>query len=152
MGVAIKKLKIHPHVFRQKGVCVAAVRARNGIRVEPDDPIFALVTINELVLEQVARRVSDEITTRLVAFKEGMDKTERRAGRLLAQDVKEAGAQIRAELQKDIDAAGIKAAHLVCKVDQAHKRPAMIRWLAVGLVLSVALLVFGVYAGIYLRG
>jgi hypothetical protein len=73
---------------------IAAVRARNGIRVEPDDPIFALVTINELVLEQAARRVSDEITTRLVAFNAGMDKTERRAGSLLAQDVKEAGTQI----------------------------------------------------------
>jgi len=81
-----------------------------------------------------------------------MDKTERRAGRLLAQDVKEAGTQIRAELQKDIDAAGIKAAHLVYKVDQAHKRPAMIRWITIGLSLAVALLVFGFYAGIYLHG
>jgi hypothetical protein len=131
---------------------IAAVRARNGIRVEPDDPVFALVTINELVLEQVARRVSDEIATRLVAFNEGMDKTERRAGSLLAQDVKEAGMQIRAELQKDIDAAGIEAAHLVYKVDQAHKRPTMIRWITVGLSLAVVLLVFGVYVGMYLHG
>ena len=131
---------------------IAAVRARNGIRVEEDDPIFALVTLNELVLEQVARRVSDEITTRLVAFNAGMDKTERRAGSLLAQDVKEAGEQMRAELQKDIDAAGIKAAHLVYKVDQAHKRPAMICWITVGLSLAVVLLVFGFYVGMYLHG
>lgn len=131
---------------------IAAVRARNGIRVEEDDPIFALVTLNELVLEQIARRVSDEITTRLVAFNVGMDKTERRAGSLLAQDVKEAGAQIRAELQKDIDAAGMKAAYLVYKVDQAHKRPALIRWITVGLSLAVVLLVFGFYVGMYLHG
>ena len=131
---------------------IAAVRARNGIRVEPDDPIFALVTINELVLEEVARRVSDEISTRLVAFNVGMDKTERRAGSLLAQDVKEAGAQIRAELQKDIDAAGMKAAYLVYKVDQAHKRPAMMRWITVGLSLAVVLLVFGLYVGMHLQG
>jgi hypothetical protein len=131
---------------------IAAMRARNGIRVEEDDPIFALVTLNELVLEQIARRVSDEITTRLVAFNVGMDKTERRAGSLLAQDVKEAGAQIRAELQKDIDAAGMKAAYLVYKVDQAHKRPALIRWITVGLSLAVVLLVFGFYVGMYLHG
>jgi hypothetical protein len=131
---------------------IAAVRARNGIRVEEDDPIFALVTLNELVLEQIARRVSDEITTRLVAFNVGMDKTERRAGSLLAQDVKEAGAQIRADLQKDIDAAGMKAAYLVYKVDQAHKRPALIRWITVGLSLAVVLLVFGFYVGMYLHG
>jgi hypothetical protein len=128
---------------------IAAVRATNGIRVEPDDPIFALVTINELVLEQVARRVSDEITTRLVTFKEGMDKTERRAGKLLAEDVRNAAAQIRAEMQKDIEAAGMKAAHLVYKVDQAHKRPAMIRWIAVGLLSAMVLAVLAFYAGMY---
>ena len=131
---------------------IAAVRARNGIRVEPDDPIFALVTINELVLEEVARRVSDEISTSIVSFNIGMAKTERRAGSLLAQDVKEAGAQIRAELQKDIDAAGMKAAYLVYKVDQAHKRPAMMRWITVGLSLAVVLLVFGLYVGTHLQG
>jgi hypothetical protein len=130
---------------------VAAVRARNGIRVEPDDPIFALVTINELVLEQVARRVSDEITTRLLAFNAGMDRTERRAGSMLAQDVKAAGAQMRAELQKDIDAAGMEAAHLVYRVDQAHKRPALIRWITVGLSLAVVLLVFGFCVGMHLH-
>ena len=101
---------------------IAAVRTTNGIRVEPDDPIFAFVTISELVLEQFSRRVSDEITIRLVAFKEGMDQTERRAGHLLAEDVRKAAAQIRAEMQKDIEAAGMKAAHLVYQVDQAHKR------------------------------
>ena len=53
---------------------------------------------------------------------------------------------------KDIDAAGIKAAHLVYKVDQAHKRPAMIRWITVGLSLAVVLLVFGFYVGMYLHG
>jgi hypothetical protein len=131
---------------------IAEVRARNGIRVEPDDPIFALVTLKELFLEQVARHVSEEITTRLVAFNDGMNKTERRASVLLAQDVKEAGKQIRAELQKDIDAAGIEAAHLVYRVDQAHKKPALIRWISVGLFLAVVLLVFGVYVGMYLHG
>ena len=128
---------------------IAAVRATNGIRVEPDDPIFAFVTISELVLEQVSRRVSDELTTRLVAFKEGMDKTERRAGQLLAEDVRKAAAQIRAEMQKDIEAAGMKAAHLVYTVDQAHKRPAMIRWIAVGLLSAMVLAVLAFYAGMY---
>ena len=102
---------------------IAAVRARNGIRIEPDDPVFALVTINELVLEEAVRRLSDEMDRRLATFSAGMDQTERRAGKLLAQDVKNAAAQIRAEMQKDIEAAGMKAAYLVYKVDQAHKRP-----------------------------
>jgi hypothetical protein len=126
---------------------IAAVRTTNGIRVEPDDPIFAFVTISELVLEQFSRRVSDEITTRLVAFKEGMDQTERRAGHLLAEDVRKAAAQIRAEMQKDIEAAGMKAAHLVYQVDQAHKRPAMIFWVVVTLLSAMVLMGFAFYAG-----
>jgi len=129
---------------------IAAVRARNGIRIEPDDPVFALVTINELVLEEAVRRLSDEMDRRLATFSAGMDQTERRAGKLLAQDVKNAAAEIRAEMQKDIDAAGMKAAYLVYKVDQAHKRPAMIRWIAIGLVSATVLAGFAFYAGIYL--
>ena len=128
---------------------IAAVRATNGIRVEPDDPIFAFVTISELVLEQFSRRVSDEITTRFVAFKEGMDQTERRAGQLLAEDVRKAAAQIRAEMQKDIEAAGMKAAHLVYQVDKAHKRPAMVLWIAVSLLSTMVLMGFAFYAGMY---
>ena len=73
---------------------IAAVRTRNGIRVEPDDPIFAVVTINDLVLEQVAGVCQKEITTRLVAFNAGMDKTERRAGSLLAQEFLVGSAQL----------------------------------------------------------
>jgi len=128
---------------------IAAVRTTNGIRVEPDDPIFAFVTVSELVLEQFSRRVSDEITTRLVTFKEGMDQTERRAGQLLAEDVRKAAAQIRAEMQKDIEAAGMKAAHLVYQVDQAHKRPAMVLWIAVSLLSTMVLMGFAFYAGMY---
>jgi hypothetical protein len=131
---------------------ITAVLARNGIRIEPDDPVFALVTINELVLEEAVRRLSDEMDRRLATFSAGMDQTERRAGKLLAQDVKNAAAQIRAEMQKDIDAAGMKAAYLVYKVDQAHKRPAMIRWIAVGLLSAMVLAGFAFYAGIHLHG
>ena len=108
------------------------------------------MTINELVLEEAVRRLSDEMDRRLATFSAGMDQTERRAGKLLAQDVTNAAAQIRAEMQKDIDAAGMKAAYLVYKVDQAHKRPAMIRWIAIGLFSAMVLVGFAFYAGMYL--
>ena len=53
-------------------------------------------------------------------------------------------------MQKDIEAAGMKAAYLVYKVDQAHKRPAMIRWIAVGLLSAMVLVGFAFYAAMYL--
>jgi hypothetical protein len=128
---------------------IAAVRAKHGIRIEPDDPAFALVTLNELVLEEAIRRLSEDMDRRLVTFGDGMDRTERRAGKLLAEDVRNAAAKIREEMQKDIEAAGMQAAHLVYKVDQAHKTPAMTQWIGVGLFSAMVLIVFAFCAGMY---
>lgn len=33
---------------------IGQVAAKNGIRLEPDDPAFALVTLNEAVLQHTA--------------------------------------------------------------------------------------------------
>ena|SRR5215472_3954238 len=131
---------------------IAAVRAKHGIRLEPDDPVFALVTINELVLEEAVRRLSEDMDSRLDTFSKGMDRTERLAGKLLAEDVRNAAAQIREEMHKDIEAAGLKAAHLVYQVDQAHKRPALIRWMSVGLFSALVLVILALCVGLYLRG
>jgi hypothetical protein len=54
-------------------------------------------------------------------------------------------------MQKDIEEAGMKAAYLVYKVDQAHKRPAMIRWIGVGLLSAMVLVLFAFSAGIWLH-
>jgi hypothetical protein len=80
-----------------------------------------------------------------------MQKVEQRAGKLLAHEVSVAAACVRAELQNDIDAAGVKAAHFVYMVDRAHKRPVIIRWLAAGLVTAIGLLGLGFCAGMYLH-
>ena len=34
---------------------IGEVAAQNGIRVEPNDPLFALVTMNKIVLDQATR-------------------------------------------------------------------------------------------------
>jgi hypothetical protein len=131
---------------------VLEVAVRNGIRVEPGDPVFAFVTLSELVLDELARRVLDDVGTRLAAFEDSIDKADRRSGKLLAQEVRDAAAQIRAELHKDIDEAGLKAAHLVFKVHQAHSRPALIRWLCAGLVSAVGLFLAGLWVGAHCLG
>ena len=40
---------------------IAEVAARNGIRVDPDDPAFALVTLVQLVLEESSRQITDDM-------------------------------------------------------------------------------------------
>lgn len=122
---------------------IQELAARYGIQLNANDPAVAIVMLNRLILEKSSNALSGAVAERLRQFEEAVLKVERRAGEMLADDVREAAAQIRAELQNDIEAAGMKAAHLVYMVDRAHKRPAIIRWLSAGLVSGMACLVWG---------
>lgn len=126
---------------------IGEVAARNGIRVESWDPAFALVTLNELVLEEIALRLTEEVHSGIAEFTEAVHKTEAHAGRILAQHVKEAAAELRRELQRDIEDARLKANEIVVNVHRAHSRPTVIRWGAVGLICAVALFCAGLWFG-----
>lgn len=124
---------------------IREVAAENGIRVEPGDPLFALVTMNRLVLEEAAQRFYDQNQKLIAEFHESMKKAETRAGQVLAQMVKESAEKMREGLQGDIRSAGLKAREYVHLVNEAHRRPAIIRWAAVGLVAGAALFAAGVW-------
>jgi type IV pilus biogenesis protein CpaD/CtpE len=130
---------------------IGELTRRYGIRLDSSDPAIAIVVLNRLVLESASEELTESIARRLAQFEASMQKVEQRAGKLLAHEVSVAAACVRAELQNDIDAAGVKAAHLVYMVDQAHKRPVIIRWLVAGLVSAIGLLGIGFYAGMFLH-
>jgi len=131
------------------GRLIGELARRYAIRMDDNDPAIAIVVLNRLMLEHAMEELSEAVARRIAEFDASVLKVEHQAGRLLAQDMCEATARIRAELRNDIDGAGIKAAHLVYLVDQAHKRPARVRWLSVGLVSAVALLVAGIWIGVH---
>jgi Arc/MetJ-type ribon-helix-helix transcriptional regulator len=130
-----------------KETLTAELARRYGIRMDEDDPAFAMVALNCLALENAVKQLSEAIREGISELEDSMQRVDRRAGTVIAQEVTETAARVRAELQKDIDSAGLKAAHLVYQVDQAHKRPALIRWLAVGLVSAGALFASGLWIG-----
>ncbi|MGB9456590.1 MAG: hypothetical protein WCB12_11130 [Bryobacteraceae bacterium] len=130
---------------------ISEVAAQNGIRVEPDDPLFALVTINRIVLDEATQKLQDHIQARIAEFDASMQKAEVRAGKMLAQMVKDSAAQMRQGLQNDIRLAGLKACEFVHLVNEAHRRPALIRWSSVGLVAGVLLFGGGIWLGTLLR-
>jgi hypothetical protein len=130
---------------------ISEVAAQNGIRVEPDDPLFALVTINRIVLEEAAQKLDDRMQARIVAYDASMDKAEMRAGKMLAQMVKASAEQMRQVLQDDINFAGLKAREFVHLVNEAHRRPALIRWSAVGIIGGLMLFGSGVWVGTMLH-
>ena len=126
---------------------IGEVAAKNGIRLEPDDPAFALVTLNEIVLQDTVAALTHEIRSSLQSFAESLTKTENRAGKVLAQDVKVAAAELRRQLNSDIENASLKAHELVIKVSAVNSRPLMVRWLATGSLAALLLFLCGVVVG-----
>ena len=70
---------------------------------------------------------------------------------MLAQKVRESAEQMRDVLQNDIHMAGLKAREFVHLVNEANRRPALIRWSAVGLIAGVLLFVGGIWLGTFLH-
>jgi len=126
---------------------IGTVAARHGILLKPSDAAFALVTINEMLLERNGRELADKLDRRLKEFESSFERLQARAGRLLAQDVKDAAAEIRAELQRDIDVARVNASELVLRVEAAHTIWARMRWSAIGLLSGAVLFGAGVWFG-----
>ncbi len=127
---------------------IGQVAAKNGIRLEPDDPAFALVTSNEAVLQDASAALTQEIRQVLNSFTESLAKTEHRAGKALAQDVKTAAAELRRELNSDIERSTLKANELVMKVSAANMRPVIVKWAAAGSLASLLLFLCGVLVGL----
>jgi hypothetical protein len=126
---------------------IGEVAARDGIRVEPGDPAFALVTLNQLVLEDAVARIGEHIRAGIAEFNQAVQKTENRAGKLLAEEVKEAAAEIREELQRDIEAARVNALEILYDVHRKHSRAIFLRWAVAGVSAAAAVFASGVWAG-----
>jgi Transcriptional activator TraM len=126
---------------------ISEVAAQNGIRVEPDDPLFALVTMNKMVLEEATQELQNRIQALISGFDASYQRAEKRAGSVLAQIVKESAEQMRQGLQNDIHRAGLKASEFVHLVNKAHRRPTVIRWSAVGLAAGALLFGAGFWLG-----
>jgi hypothetical protein len=98
-------------------------------------------------LEEATQKLQDQIQARISGFDASYQRAERRAGAELAQMVKESAEQMRQGLQNDIHWAGLKACEFVHLVNEAHRRPTLIRWSAVGLAAGALLFGGGFWLG-----
>jgi hypothetical protein len=103
--------------------------------------------MNQLILDAAIEAVNEQIRVTIAEFQASIQKAEKRAGSMLAQSVKESTVQVRQGLQGDIHVAGLKAREIVHLVNEAHRRPALIRWSALGLVAGVLLFGGGFWLG-----
>lgn len=130
---------------------IAEVQQKDNVRILPGDPAFALVTINQLTLEELANRLNEGLRSGIAEFIETVGKTESRAGTVLAQQVKGVAAAFRLELQGDIDAARVNASEMMRRLDHILQKKIL---LCCGVVLVSAFLAFfaaGVWVGAALK-
>jgi hypothetical protein len=129
---------------------IAQVAARHGMLVSQDDPAMLLVTMNEVVLQQVFGNIEAR-TEEIVA---GIEATFRLAQRealgSVEREARKAGIAVREEIQKDIDAGRLHARELIVELNRAYTRSAVRRWVAIGVVAASGLVALGVCLGVLL--
>ena len=128
---------------------IAEVAARNGIRIDPDDPAFALVTLVQLVLEESSRQISEDVRASIAEFERSVQKVETRSGRMLAERVKEAAAEFSVQLQEQLEQLRPKSAIAATQVRESRRRPRSYRSIAIGAVAAIAVFMVGVWIGIH---
>jgi len=80
---------------------IAEVAVRNGIRIEPDDPVFCVVTLNQLILEEAGQNVANEIRTATKHLQEAVTTVEGRVGVILARELKQTLSVLRSEVDRE---------------------------------------------------
>ncbi len=129
----------------------AEVSLQHGIRLDPDDPIMVVVTLNRLVLEHALREALHSIKNTTAEFHEAAERLQIRAGSTVGQEVRACASMLRLELQKDVDRARLNARELIGELNNSQSRSSIIRWLCAGLLAGAFLLAGGFCAGRFLR-
>jgi hypothetical protein len=123
------------------------IAARYGIRIDENDPAFAVANLSQHALAKASAALVKEIDVRLREFEAIVARTQERAGRYLGAECREQVSAIRSELQGDILAAGTTARELVEDVHRVNTRAMLVRFISVGLLCGLLLLGTGIWIG-----
>jgi hypothetical protein len=82
----------------------AEVSAEHGIRLDPDDPVMVVVTLNRLVFEHAVERAVTRLQASADEINKAAARVQVRAGAVLAQELKEATAHFQKEIRSSKDA------------------------------------------------
>lgn len=125
----------------------AQVAARHGLLIREDDPAMALVTMNEIVLEQVLENAQVGLRGVLSEAEKGQKRSQQEAAVWVQEEIGRAGSALRVQLLRDIDAGRLQAKELVVQLAQLYSRSAVRTWVALGIVSALILLLIGVGLG-----
>jgi hypothetical protein len=114
---------------------IAAVAARHHILLKPDDAAFALVTLNQLVLEDSINELACHIRSATTEFKSSFERVQVDAGAALAKTHRQINVELHAEMEKCIVKLTSTASHEEAAIDWKIA----LLMIAVGIVVGVAL-------------
>ncbi len=144
-------LKVMPPKRTDARVLAAKVFERHGITLGEDDPAFALVTLNELILRkamgELLEQVDEHINAVLAEFQVSMQRVEGRASKVLAQQVRDSAGGLLGALREEIAAARLGVEQIVEEIQETNRVATLARWCAVGAVSAVAVFACGFWAG-----
>ena len=126
------------------------VAARHGLLIREDDPAMALVTMSEIVLEHVLSEAELRLRGLLSEAEKGQKRSQQETLVWVQEEMGRAGSALRTQLQRDIDAGRLQARELVVQLSQVYARSAVRRWVALGIVSGLLLVLIGVGLGLEL--
>ena len=129
----------------------AEISVQHGIRIDPDDPIMAVVTLNQLIFEHSVNEVLHRVESAALNFEQATDKIQARTGVILAKEVRDCAISLRREMLKNVEADGLPQRSAAGALGEALSMATVRKWIAVGLVSAVGLFSAGVWVGACLR-
>ena len=129
----------------------AEVSVQHGIRIDPDDPILAVVTINRMMLETAVTDAEQRMRRIVAEFNGSVERLEVRAGAAAAKEVRACAAAIRNELSADVSSAGLRGKAALRRAEGPHPRVVRTLRAVAGVFLALGLFLSGFLAGHFTR-
>jgi hypothetical protein len=129
----------------------AKVSVEHGIRVDPDDPMMAVVTLNRLVLEEATNEIVEAVRAATREFEKAAEGVQVQAATFLAKRVCDCVSVLRQEVVKSIGNGSAQTPEGLGAMGRAYQKPGVQRWAAIGLLAGIVLFGCGVWLGTMLR-
>lgn len=125
---------------------ISEVATKNRVLVDPDDPVFAVVTMNRLMLDEAVEGLLTRVGVAITKFEASTRLVEAQSGKSLAEELRSSTSAWKAEIAKDLNIANARCCEMIDKIHRAHSRLAMRRWGAVGVLAGLILFGCGYFA------
>ena len=125
----------------------AEVSIQHGIRIDPDDPMMAVVTLNRLVFEAAVAQVIERMQAAVRDFEAAAEKVQVRAGGALAQEIRESGVVMRQEVANLMEELRRGSGPGEPYIEGRRWLSREKQWFTLGLAAALALLIVGIWVG-----